>query len=344
VVDLHHGYRDLIVLDGVSLEAADGELVALLGPSGSGKTTLLRCIAGLERPRLGSISIAGAQVADSADGTFIGPEHRGLGMAFQDGALFPHLDVGDNVGFGLPRGQRKGPRVSEALEMVGLGGFEHRNVAALSGGQRQRVALARALAPRPAVLLLDEPFSNLDAVLRADLRSEVRDLLHATSTTAVWVTHDRSEAFLIADSVAVLRDGLIAQQAPPRYLYDSPIDPWVADFVGDVNLVPGVSDGVFADTPVGRLMLREPLQGPVQVLVRPEQLRLTTAPQGDLWQITTIDFEGHDQVVHLDGALDGLLVRSRDRSCSVGDVVGVGPADGLVVTGWPRSLLPQTDS
>ncbi|MCC6226482.1 MAG: ABC transporter ATP-binding protein [Microthrixaceae bacterium] len=335
MVDLHHGYRDLIVLDGVSLQAADGELVALLGPSGSGKTTLLRCIAGLERPSLGSISIAGAQVADSADGTFIGPEHRGLGMVFQDGALFPHLDVSDNVGFGLPRGQRRGSRVSEALEMVGLGGYEHRNVASLSGGQRQRVALARALAPRPALLLLDEPFSNLDALLRAELRAEVRDLLSATSTTALWVTHDRSEAFLIADSVAVLRDGRIAQQASPRELYDHPVDPWVAEFVGDVNLVPGVSDGACTNTPVGRLMLREPLQGPVQVLVRPEQLRLTTAPEGNLWHITAIDFEGHDQVVRLNGLLDGLLVRSRDRSWSVGDVVGVGQIDGLVVTGWP---------
>lgn len=332
---LSHAYRATTVLDDVSLTAATGQIVALLGPSGSGKTTLLRCIAGLEHPRRGVISLGTTTLLDVAEGTFVNPEHRGLGMVFQDGALFPHLDVGDNVGFGLPRPERRGPRVGEALEMVGLAGFERRNVASLSGGQRQRVALARALAPRPSALLLDEPFSNLDAVLRADLRAEVRDLLRAVSTTAIWVTHDRSEAFLVADSVAVLHKGRVVQQAPPRTLYDRPVDPWVAAFIGDVNLLEATATGRTARTVVGDIELAERHDGPVWVLVRPEQLVVDRQPSEPAWRVVAVDFEGHDHLVHLAGPVDDLVVRSRQAPFGVGDTVEVRPADSLRANAWP---------
>jgi iron(III) transport system ATP-binding protein len=202
------------VLRGIDLVAASGEVVALLGESGSGKTTLLRCIAGLDRPDAGTVEVGRRCVV--GPGLDVPTERRGIGMVFQDGALFPHLDVGTNVGYGLPRGERRGPRVGEMLELVGLAGAERRMPDTLSGGQRQRVALARALAPRPGLLLLDEPFSNLDASLRARLRAEVRSLLVDLGITSLFVTHDQEEAFLLGDSLAVIRDGRIAQQASPR--------------------------------------------------------------------------------------------------------------------------------
>ncbi|HEV2088957.1 MAG TPA: ABC transporter ATP-binding protein, partial [Cryptosporangiaceae bacterium] len=232
-------FGDVSVLDGVDVSVAAGSILALLGPSGCGKTTLLRCIAGLERPDAGEVRIGARTV--SGDGVFVPPERRRVGMVFQDWALFPHLSVGRNVGFGLSRPERRAGGVEAALALVELTGLADRMPATLSGGQQQRVALARALANRPAVILLDEPFSNLDAALRVSIRAEVQRLLRQLSVTAVFVTHDQEEAFVLGDEVAVLLDGTLVQQAPPSDVYDAPATRAVAAFVGDANFVPGTA-------------------------------------------------------------------------------------------------------
>jgi iron(III) transport system ATP-binding protein len=299
------------VLAGVDLAVPAGAVCALLGPSGSGKTTLLRTIAGLERPDAGTVHLGERLLC--GPGTFVAPERRQIGMVFQDGALFPHLTVAENVGYGLPRAERKGLRVAEALAMVGLGGFADRLPGTLSGGQQQRVALARALAPRPAVILLDEPFSNLDAALRAQVRSDVHAVLAASGVTAVFVTHDQEEAFVLGDEVAVMRDGRIVQRATPAELYRQPADAWVARFVGDANLVGGAGAGSVAHTPLGVLPLATECHGPVEVLVRPEQLVL--GPPGNAAAdaratVELVEYYGHDAVVvlRLDG---GAVIKAR---------------------------------
>jgi iron(III) transport system ATP-binding protein len=296
------------VLHDVTLTVPRGAVVALLGPSGCGKTTLLRTIAGLERPDAGEIRIDGRVV--TGPGTHVPPERRRVGMVFQDWALFPHLSVSQNVGYGLRRADRKGRRVAEVLAMVGLEGLGERQPATLSGGQQQRVALARALAPRPGVLLLDEPFSNLDATLRVQVRSEVHKLLGELGVTTVFVTHDQEEAFLLGDEVAVVSEGRIVQQAPPAELYARPATPWVASFVGDANLVSGDAVGDRAVTGLGTVPLEARAEGTVQVLLRPEELRLEPvdgagdAPAGVPVVVELQEYYGHDTVyvVRPDGA------------------------------------------
>jgi iron(III) transport system ATP-binding protein len=265
-------YGDVRVLDSIDLEVDEAEVVVLLGPSGCGKTTLLRLVAGLDTVDRGEISLGGRVV--SAAGVHVLPEQRQVGLVFQDGALFPHLTVGENVGFGLPRSQRRSSgRIDELLELVGLAGRGEDRPDELSGGQRQRVALARALAPSPGVLLLDEPFSNLDAALRVQLRDEVARLVREAGTTSVFVTHDRAEAFALADRVAVMSEGRLEQVGAPLDLYARPATPWIATFVGDGTLIDAISDGSYATTPVGRVELVEGSpRGPVRVLVRPEQV------------------------------------------------------------------------
>jgi iron(III) transport system ATP-binding protein len=213
VTGLVAGYDATPVLRDVDLAVEPGELVALLGPSGCGKTTLLRCVAGLEMPTAGTIRIGDQTVSEP--GRSVAPERRGVGMVFQDGALFPHLSVADNVGYSLPRAQRRGARVDELLEIVGLAGYAGRAPGTLSGGQQQRVAIARALAPSPRVLLLDEPFSSLDAGLRERLSADVRAALSHEGTTAILVTHDQHEAFAMADEVGVMSEGRVAQWGRP---------------------------------------------------------------------------------------------------------------------------------
>lgn len=278
VVGLRKSFGSTPVLRDVALTVPRGAVVALLGPSGCGKTTLLRTIAGLERADAGEIRVDSRVVAGPA--RHVPPERRQVGMVFQDWALFPHLSVSQNVGYGLPRADRKGPRVAEVLAMVGLDGLGDRQPATLSGGQQQRVALARALAPRPGVLLLDEPFSNLDATLRVQVRSEVHQLLTELGVTTVFVTHDQEEAFLLGDEVAVVHGGRIVQQAPPAALYARPATPWVASFVGDANLVAGTGAGDHAVTDLGAVPLETPTRGAVRVLLRPEELRLEPLPRG----------------------------------------------------------------
>lgn len=289
-------------VDDVSLDVDAGSIVSLLGPSGCGKTSLLRAIAGLERPVGGSISI-GDRVVSGA-GSWVKPEHRSVGMVFQDGALFPHLTVADNVAFGLNAAHIKAnrtertSRVAELLEMVDLAGLGDRLPETLSGGQQQRVALARSLAPNPTVLLLDEPFSALDAGLRIHVRAEVARILREVGVTSIFVTHDQDEAFVLGDRVAVMRDGRVEQFGAPDELYRTPTSKWVARFVGEANFVPGHRSGEAGrvDTTLGRVTISGSTSADladtaVQVLVRPEQVVLSA---GDAAEITAVEYYGHD--------------------------------------------------
>jgi iron(III) transport system ATP-binding protein len=289
-------FGDVDVLRQVDLRVEPGAVVSLLGPSGCGKTTLLRAIAGLERLDGGEVRIGDRLV--SGPGAHVPPERRRVGMVFQDWALFPHLSVAQNVGYGLPRAERAGARVDDALAMVGLGGLGERSPGTLSGGQQQRVALARALAPQPGVLLLDEPFSNLDSALRVQVRTEVHQLLAELAVTTVFVTHDQEEAFVLGDQVAVMHGGRIVQQASPSGLYAQPATPWVATFVGDANLVGGTAAGGTATTAVGPVALDAELDGAVQVVLRPEDLRLVALSGRDGVPATVelCEYYGHDTV------------------------------------------------
>ncbi|MGI9597179.1 MAG: ABC transporter ATP-binding protein [Acidimicrobiales bacterium] len=308
VANLFHNYPatkrpDEDVLVDVSLDIPAGRSLALLGPSGCGKTTLLRSIAGLERPRSGEISIDGELVA--GPDTWVPAERRRVGMVFQDWALFPHLSVAKNVAYGLDRAGRN-EHVAASLALVGLSDLGDRMPATLSGGQQQRVALARALAPRPRVLLLDEPFSNLDTGLRAEVRAEVHQLLLDVGITAVFVTHDQEEAFVLGDRVAVMNEGRIVQIDTPHNLYAAPASRWVAEFVGEASLFSCRASGRKAETPFGPLLLEEPHHGPVDVLLRPEQLTLT---EGDTATVELVEFYGHDAMVYR--AMDGQSIRVR---------------------------------
>ena len=286
-------FDESLVLRDVSLTIGAGEIFSLLGPSECGKTTLLRILAGLESPDQGKVTIGDQVVA--GPGQFVAPEKRGVGLVFQDWALFPHMSVAKNVGYGL-HGEGA-QHIDQTLDMVGLSGFGDRSPSTLSGGQKQRVALARALAPRPSVLLLDEPFSNLDTTLRVAIRTEVHALLHELGITSVFVTHDQDEAFVVGDQVAVMHEGRIEQVATPHELYRAPASPWVASFVGDVNLIPGVARGASATTGFGTIALSNPASGDVHVAVRPEQLH---ASHGGPHRIALVEYYGHDTVLLVD--------------------------------------------
>ena len=327
VTGVDKAFGNAPVLRGVDLTVPAGRLVALLGPSGCGKTTLLRAIAGLERPDAGEVRV-GPRVL-SAPGAFTPPERRRIGMVFQDAALFPHLSVGRNVAYGLPRRDpRRAARVETSLALVGLAGFADRAPATLSGGQAQRVALARALAPAPSVILLDEPFSSLDAPLRAELRLEVRHVLAETGATGIFVTHDQEEAFVVGDEVAVMQEGRILQQADAATLYELPATREVAEFIGDANLVVGVGDGDVAHTPVGPVPLDAPRTGPVRVMIRPERL---LAEPGGAATVEAVDYFGHDAVYRVRLA-DGEVVRSRVIGAPA---LAAGDAVTLAFTGAP---------
>ena len=241
-------------VEAVTLTLQKGDLLGLLGPSGCGKTTLLRLIAGFEEPQAGTIQIAGRMVAGAA--CWVPTEHRDVGMVFQDYALFPHLTVAKNVAFGLRNLGKQQPneiqkRTAEAIALVGLEGLESRYPHELSGGQQQRVALARALAPRPALVLLDEPLSNLDVQVRLRLRQEVRDILKRTGTSGVFVTHDQEEALSISDWVAVMRGGRLEQFGTPEDVYRTPASRFVAEFVTQANFLPAQRQGHLWKTEVG---------------------------------------------------------------------------------------------
>ena len=300
------------VVRGVSFAVAAGDILALLGPSGCGKTTTLRLIAGFERLDNGRIEIDGKIMAGGR--THVPPEKRRAGIVFQDYAIFPHLSVAENVGFGLPRRQRPS-RVAEMLAFVGLDGMEERMPHELSGGQQQRVALARALAPDPAVLLLDEPFSNLDAALRLEMRAEVRRLLKNSGTTAVFVTHDQEEALFMGDEVAVMNNGRIEQIAPPETIFHRPRTRFVADFLGNTDFVPGTVTAHGIETPLGRLPQHPNLPPGTAVTVasRPDDVILTP------------DETGNGRIV------------SR-RFTGIAFIYGVALPDGTIVHSWQSHM------
>jgi len=314
VAGLSKSFHGTPVLRGVDLVVPSGALYAILGASGSGKTTLLRLLSGFERADSGAIEIDGRQV--SGPGVHVPPEKRQVGYVSQEGSLFPHLSVAANVVFGLARSQRRDRLKAEALlESVGLpSSYARRGPHELSGGEQQRVALARALAPAPKLVLLDEPFSALDAALRIETRQAVAAILEAAGATALLVTHDQSEALSMGRQVAVLRDGALAQVAAPEKLYRQPADAALAQFVGEAVLLPGLVAGGKATCALGRLQLALPApDGPVEVMVRPEQIRFEPRPNAGAAkaQVRAVTYYGHDASIAVSLEVGGALVTTR---------------------------------
>ena len=328
-------------VDEVTLHVPHGSFTAVLGPSGCGKTTLLRLIAGFLVPESGTIAFGDELVA--GDGVRpVPPQTRRVGYVPQEGALFPHLDVAANIAFGLPRGARTDAsghdRVAEMLDLVELPtSFRDRRPDELSGGQQQRVALARSLAPRPAVVLLDEPFSSLDASLRGSTARAVRRALEASNTTAVLVTHDQDEALSLADQVAVMRAGRLVQAGSPSQVYLSPSDPQIAEFVGRAVVLPGTAYDAHATCALGEVVLTEPARGDVSLMIRPEQVFVDmTHDDGARGTVEQVSYYGHDCAVQvrLD---DGTSVLSRTSGVvrpAAGDTVH------LRVTGLVLAFRP----
>ncbi len=305
VRQVHSAYGQVQVLKGIDLDIADGGTTAIVGPSGCGKTTLLRVIAGFERPDPGSVRIDDRQVC--GDGVWVPPHRRGLGYVAQDGALFPHLTVAQNIAFGLPRKERRSrARIAELLELVSLEpDFADRRPDQLSGGQQQRVSLARAVAPRPGLVLLDEPFSALDAGLRASTRAAVAEALAEQGVTTLLVTHDQSEALSFADQVGVMSAGRLTQIGPPRQVYEAPLDLATAAFVGDAVTLQGVLAGSVAECALGSVPVQPAAAeraGAGIVMLRPEQIEFTDAPADSddpavLGVVEGVDYYGHDTMV-----------------------------------------------
>ena len=333
---LTKSFGEKAAVAGVDLLVERGAVCALLGPSGCGKTTVLRLIAGFERPDAGRVLVGDRVVA--GDGEFVAPERRRIGMVFQDYALFPHLSVEGNVAYGLGRSADRS-RVSEVLTLVGLDGLGASQPHELSGGEQQRVALARAMAPTPEVILLDEPFSNLDAALRVRVRREMRDILVEAGVTALFVTHDQEEALSLADRVAVMRAGRIEQEGTPEEVYGRPRSRWLADFLGDAEIVRGTAAGGAVECELGRFPIPKAVEGQVDVVVRPESVALGAgaAPGRDRSHegvVVAREYYGHDQLVEVE-LPSGLRLRSRSMGFPIwhpGDRVRVwidGPVNAL---------------
>jgi iron(III) transport system ATP-binding protein len=327
------------VLTDVDLVVPAGTLTAILGASGSGKTTLLRLIIGFIAPDAGRITLGGSVVAD-AGSVNVAADKRAIGYVAQEGALFPHLNVAENVAFGLPRSERRASaRIGEALDLVGLDrDYASRSPHELSGGEQRRVALARALAPRPRVVLLDEPFSGLDAALRSETREAVVNALALEGTTGVLVTHDQAEALSMGREVALLRAGRLVQTATPTALYRDPVDLEVAHFIGDAVVVPGMARDGVVDCALGRLEIRNSnMEGQVQVMIRPEQIQL--AAEGVSAEVTGHVYYGPETVVRLvlaDGSATPIVAKSFAR-----EVPPVGARVQVVVSGPVAAYPPQ---
>ncbi len=328
-------------VDDVTLQVPHSSFTSVLGPSGCGKTTLLRLIAGFLVPDSGTIAFGDTVVAGPGIRP-VPPQTRRVGYVPQEGALFPHLDVASNIAFGLPRDERGGDRVAEMLDLVELpAGFRTRRPDELSGGQQQRVALARSLAPRPALVLLDEPFSSLDASLRGSTARAVRRALTASSTTALLVTHDQNEALSLADQVAVMRGGRLVQAAAPSAVYLTPSDPEVAEFVGQAVVLAATADGHRAVCALGEVTLVEPAHGPVTLVIRPEQVVQVAANGGSevgvRGTVHELSYYGHDSSVRvtLDDATSVLVRVPGAIHPAVGDVVN------LRVTGQVRAFAKR---
>lgn len=319
----------------VSLDVYPDEIFAILGPSGCGKTTALRIMAGFERCDEGTVKLRGTVVESPK--IHLSPNKREIGFVFQEYALFPHLTVKENIGFGLkdlPRNECEA-RVDHMLMIAGLKGLEHRKPAELSGGQQQRVALARAIAPMPSILFLDEPFSNLDAVLRHSTRQEVRSIIKKSGISAIFVTHDQEEALSFADRIAVMRNGHIEQIGRPEEVYQQPKTDFVAAFLGRTNLLKAKAEGWMAESALGQLNIDRPMRGDVLLSIRPEQLCLEK-PADDQTQVQGVvlsrEFRGHDITYR---------VQLKDVECMVhtdtrvpffaGDFVAVRPLEAAVV-------------
>jgi iron(III) transport system ATP-binding protein len=270
--NLSKSFGDTRAVHDFSLEVPQGQVVALLGPSGCGKTTVLRLIAGFENPDEGTVTVGGQCVFQPRRN--LPPEKRRVGMVFQEGALFPHLTVAQNVAYGLPRGDQRKVRVQEVLTLVGLENLGHRMPHQLSGGQQQRVALARALAPQPQLLLLDEPFSNLDPGLRDQVRRDVLEIIRNTRVTAIFVTHDQEEALFIGDTIAVMREGRVEQVDSPEEIFHHPATRFVAEFIGTVDFLPAWRSGDRLTTEIGSMSWPQgcPDDGRLEVMVRPDCL------------------------------------------------------------------------
>ncbi|MDT9699722.1 ABC transporter ATP-binding protein [Streptomyces sp. P17] len=312
------------VLDAVDLSVAEHEVVCVLGPSGSGKSTLLRAVAGLQPLDSGRVLL------DGRDQNGIPAHRRGVGLMFQDHQLFPQRDVGGNVAFGLrmhgASKRQQADRVQELLDLVGLPGAAGRAVAALSGGEQQRVALARALAPRPRLLMLDEPLGQLDRSLRERLVVELRELFTELGTTVLAVTHDQGEAFALADRVVVMRDGRIAQAGTPLDVWQRPADEFVARFLGFDNVVPATVTGQAADTPWGKLPVPDDTaEGSRTLLVRPAGVRLVAADQGLRCTVAARTFKGTHVAVHLQPEDAPRL----EAACALREAPEVGEAVGV---------------
>lgn len=348
------------VIDGVDFSVAEGRCHVLLGPSGCGKTTTLRCVAGLEQADSGSISIGGVVVSDPVSGIFVPVYERPIGMVFQSYAIWPHLDVFENVAYplrvqrpALPKAQIQS-RVMDVLALVGMQALAQRPAARLSGGQQQRVALARALVRRPALLLLDEPLSNLDARLRDSMRNELSEMIARVGVTALFVTHDQAEAFALADRVAVMNHGRIVQEGPPREIYARPCDPFVATFLGAANLLSARVDDTDAVQGCRRISLQAGTQGvhqsllletnqapgdAVNLVIRPEDVRLAARPQEAQPNVLTgtvqhISFLGGVTEYQVD--LDGVSLKVLTHSAIE---VGIGQPVWLYVDASRCSVL-----
>jgi ABC-type Fe3+/spermidine/putrescine transport system ATPase subunit len=329
---IRKAFGEVVALDDVSLELEPGTVLALLGPSGCGKTTALRLISGFEQPDAGTVEVNGRRVASSS--SMVPPERRRIGLVFQDLALFPHMTARQNVDYGIRRDPDHTVRTDELLEMVGLSGDAERMPHELSGGMQQRVALARALAPRPDVLLLDEPFSSLDQAMRTQLRAELRQILREARQSAIFVTHDQGEALTIADRVAVMTRGKVLQVDPPEIIYAVPKTPYVATFIGVSNLVSAEVAGSVATTRFGDVRLIGPSDarpdGHALALLRPEHFTVQEAPDGpasaDGWEVIDRRFSGSEILLELrsdDGEQLWVEAGSRVRHLGLGDRVDV---------------------
>ncbi len=333
------------VVDCVEFSVRPGEIFGLLGPSGCGKTTMLRLIAGFESPDTGDILLNERSILATP------AERREIGLVFQDYALFPHLSVADNIAFALRRvpKREKQERIAEALRLVGLTRLASRMPHEISGGQQQRVALGRAIAAEPKIILLDEPFSNLDASLRESTRSDVRDLLKKTGMSAILVTHDQEEALSISDRLAVMNEGHIEQIGTPETVYHRPRTPFVAQFLGRTNIVHGTAAGDTADTPLGRLPLDRTAHGSVLLSLRPEHLELLRE-EGEHPPATVLvrEFKGHDITYRIELAgIEYLAHTEYYRSFHPGQGVRVVPRAPAVVLqyrAWCTEQHPKPEN
>ena len=370
---LSKSFGAVTAVAGVSLELRRGEILCLLGPSGCGKTTTLRLIAGFDTPDAGRIRIGGRPVY--GDGVNQSPEKRRVGMVFQDGALFPHLTVAKNVAFGLPKASgprisgRKGPgrrgsgykaAVADALQMVGLAGYDNRYPHQLSGGQQQRVALARALAPEPELILMDEPFSSLDPGLRAQLRSEVRHILRARRATVVCVTHDQEEAMHLGDRVLVMQDGRIEQIGAPEALFHNPQTRFAAQFFGSADFLPAWPNGPYLASEIGQIPWPDSAPSPwpqrrdLQIMARPDCLDIAPDDHGGgvivqrdflgAFYLYTVELASGRRVRALKSHVERLEPGTRVRVCVQPGHTLLPFSHGQAIANGPAPFAELTDS